>query len=77
MPLDEVEVKVNGKAKDSKNSKKAAKATEKEAEWETDGSEDEDDSEDDKPLGYVHPQAAIIAEQAALIRQRLEALGNA
>ncbi|CBQ69144.1 conserved hypothetical protein [Sporisorium reilianum SRZ2] len=33
-------------------------------------SEDEDDdSEDDKPLGYVHPQAAIIAEQAALIRQ--------
>lgn len=30
---------------------------------------DEDDSEDDKPLGYVHPQAAIIAEQAALIRQ--------
>ncbi|OSS43351.1 hypothetical protein B5807_11939 [Epicoccum nigrum] len=49
VPLDEVEVKVNGKAKDSKNSKKAAKATEKEAEWETDGSEDEDedDSEDD------------------------------
>lgn len=30
---------------------------------------DEDDSEDDRPLGYVHPQAAIIAEQAALIRQ--------
>jgi rRNA-processing protein EBP2 len=48
VPLDEVEVKVNGKAKDSKNSKKAAKATEKEAEWETDGSEDEDDSEDDE-----------------------------
>ncbi|SPO30946.1 uncharacterized protein UTRI_05430_B [Ustilago trichophora] len=36
-----------------------------------DGDDDseEDDSEDDKPLGYVHPQAAIIAEQAALIRQ--------
>ena len=48
VPLDEVEVKVNGKAKDSKNSKKAAKATEKEAEWETDGSEDEDDSEDEE-----------------------------
>jgi rRNA-processing protein EBP2 len=32
VPLDEVEVKVNGKAK----------------EWETDGSEDEDDSEDDE-----------------------------
>jgi hypothetical protein len=31
--------------------------------------DDDDDSEDDKPLGYVHPQAAIIAEQAALIRQ--------
>jgi rRNA-processing protein EBP2 len=48
VPLDEVEVKVNGKAKDSKNGKKAAKATEKEAEWETDGSEDEDDSEDEE-----------------------------
>src|SRR5690242_16884665 len=48
VPLDEVEVKVNGKAKDSKNAKKAAKATEKEAERETDGSEGEDDdSEDD------------------------------
>ncbi|KAJ4332713.1 rRNA-processing protein EBP2 [Ascochyta clinopodiicola] len=47
VPLDEVEVKVNGKAKASKNGKKAAKATEKEVEWETDGSEDEDDSEDD------------------------------
>lgn len=32
-------------------------------------SDEDDDSEDDKPLGYVHPQAAIIAEQAALIRQ--------
>ncbi|KAF2997118.1 rRNA-processing protein and EBNA1-binding protein ebp2 [Curvularia kusanoi] len=49
VPLDEVEVKVNGKAKESKNAKKAAKATEKEAEWETEGSEDEeDDSEDDE-----------------------------
>jgi rRNA-processing protein EBP2 len=47
VPLDEVEVKVNGKAKPSKNEKKAAKATEKEVEWETEGSEDEDDSEDD------------------------------
>ncbi|KAH6642077.1 eukaryotic rRNA processing protein EBP2-domain-containing protein [Boeremia exigua] len=50
VPLDEVEVKVNGKAKDSKNSKKATKATkavEKEAEWETEGSENEDDSDDD------------------------------
>lgn len=48
VPLDEVEVKVNGKAKESKNAKKAAKATQKEAEWETEGSEnDEDDSEDD------------------------------
>ncbi|KAN0064297.1 hypothetical protein ACQY0O_002488 [Thecaphora frezii] len=27
------------------------------------------DDEDDKPLGAAHPQAAIIAEQAALIRQ--------
>lgn len=49
VPLDEVEVKVNGKAKDSKNGKKAAKATEKEAEWETEGSED-DDSEDEDDL---------------------------
>ncbi|KAJ4323299.1 rRNA-processing protein EBP2 [Neodidymelliopsis sp. IMI 364377] len=48
VPLDEVEVKVNGKAKPSKNEKKAAKATEKEVEWETEGSEDEDDSEDDE-----------------------------
>ncbi|KAF1922839.1 Ebp2-domain-containing protein [Didymella exigua CBS 183.55] len=48
VPLDEVEVKVNGKAKESKNGKKAAKATEKEAEWETEGSEDDDsDDEDD------------------------------
>lgn len=47
VPLDEVEVKVNGKAKASKNSKKAAKATEKEAEWETDASEDEDNSDED------------------------------
>ncbi|PWN48910.1 hypothetical protein IE53DRAFT_172402 [Violaceomyces palustris] len=31
----------------------------------SEGSEDEDD----KPLGAAHPQAAIIAEQAALIRQ--------
>ncbi|SNX83917.1 uncharacterized protein MEPE_02625 [Melanopsichium pennsylvanicum] len=34
-----------------------------------DDDDDGDDSEDDKPLGYAHPQAAIIAEQAALIRQ--------
>jgi rRNA-processing protein EBP2 len=49
VPLDEVEVKVNGKAKASKNEKKAVKAsekTEKEAEWETDGSKDEDDEDD-------------------------------
>ncbi|KAF3039617.1 rRNA-processing protein and EBNA1-binding protein ebp2 [Didymella keratinophila] len=51
VPLDEVEVKVNGKAKDSKNGKKAAKATEQEAEWETEGSEDEeDDSEDEDDM---------------------------
>ncbi|KAF3042942.1 rRNA-processing protein and EBNA1-binding protein ebp2 [Didymella heteroderae] len=51
VPLDEVEVKVNGKAKESKNGKKAAKATEKEAEWETEGSEDEEgDSEDDDDM---------------------------
>ena len=51
VPLDEVEVKVNGKEKSSKNSKKAAKATEKEAEWETEGSEDEeDDSEDEDDM---------------------------
>ncbi|KAJ1025120.1 hypothetical protein NDA16_002626 [Ustilago loliicola] len=36
---------------------------------EDDNDSEDDDSEDDKPLGYVHPQAAIIAEQAALIRQ--------
>lgn len=47
VPLDEVEVKVNGKAKESKNAKKAAKATEKEAEWETDGSEEEDSEDED------------------------------
>lgn len=47
VPLDEVEVKVNGKAKESKNGKKAAKATEKEAEWETEGSEEESEDEDD------------------------------
>ncbi|TKY88649.1 hypothetical protein EX895_002280 [Sporisorium graminicola] len=34
-----------------------------------DDESEEEDSDDDKPLGYVHPQAAIIAEQAALIRQ--------
>lgn len=50
VPLDEVEVKANGKVKASKNSKKAAKATEKEAEWETDASEDEDNSEDDDDM---------------------------
>jgi hypothetical protein len=51
VPLDEVEVKVNGKAKESKNGKKAAKVTEKEAEWETEGSQDEeDDSEDEDDM---------------------------
>ncbi|EST09294.2 hypothetical protein PSEUBRA_000883 [Kalmanozyma brasiliensis GHG001] len=39
------------------------------ADQEDDGSEEEEDSDDDQPLGYVHPQAAIIAEQAELIRQ--------
>ena len=51
VPLDEVEVKVNGKEKPSKNANKAAKATEKEAEQQTDGSEDEeDDSEDEDDM---------------------------
>ncbi|KAH8702760.1 eukaryotic rRNA processing protein EBP2-domain-containing protein [Phaeosphaeriaceae sp. PMI808] len=46
VPLDEVEVKVNGKAKKSKKDKKSAPAVE-EPEWETDGSESEDGSDDD------------------------------
>lgn len=49
VPLDEVEVKVNGKSKKSKKDKKAA-PTVKEPEWETDGSEDEDDSDDDDDM---------------------------
>jgi rRNA-processing protein EBP2 len=51
VPLDEVEVKVNGKSKKPKKDKKSAPAVKpikaaKEAEWETDGSEDEDDDDD-------------------------------
>jgi rRNA-processing protein EBP2 len=48
VPLDELEVKVNGKEKPSKNAKKAAKATEKEAEQQTEGSEDEEDDSEDE-----------------------------
>lgn len=50
VPLDEVEVKVNGNAKKSKNGKKAKEATAAvvaEPDWETEGSEDEDGSDDD------------------------------
>lgn len=46
VPLDEVEVKVNGKAKKSKKNGKTAPAV-KDAEWETDGSEDEEASDED------------------------------
>jgi rRNA-processing protein EBP2 len=48
VPLDEVEVKVNGKSKKPKKDKKSAPVV-KEAEWETDGSEDDDDDDDDMP----------------------------
>lgn len=51
VPLDEVEAKLNGKAKKSDKSNKEAKSAPavKEPEWETDGSDDdeEDDSDDD------------------------------
>jgi rRNA-processing protein EBP2 len=49
VPLDEVEVKINGKTKDSTKPKKAAKSAPavKEPDWETEGSEDEDESDDD------------------------------
>jgi rRNA-processing protein EBP2 len=49
VPLDEVEVKVNGKAKSSKKVNKSAPAVQ-DPEWETDGSEDEDDSDDDDDM---------------------------
>ncbi|KAF1921354.1 eukaryotic rRNA processing protein EBP2-domain-containing protein [Ampelomyces quisqualis] len=49
VPLDEVEVKVNGKAKKQKKAGKPAPSV-KEPEWETDGSEDEDDSDDDDDM---------------------------
>jgi rRNA-processing protein EBP2 len=60
VPLDEVEVKVNGKAKSSKKVSKSAPAVQ-EPEWETDGSEDEDGSDDDE-----------MAERPALDLSRLE-----
>jgi rRNA-processing protein EBP2 len=47
VPLDEVEVKVNGKSKKPKKDKKSAPVV-KEAEWETDGSEDDDDEDDEE-----------------------------
>jgi rRNA-processing protein EBP2 len=52
VPLDEVEVKVNGYAKKSKNAKKAHETTvAADPEWETDGSDDDEgsDDEDDMP----------------------------
>ncbi|XP_014554004.1 hypothetical protein COCVIDRAFT_40031 [Bipolaris victoriae FI3] len=56
VPLDEVEVKVNGKAKKEKKDKKEGKSPKtapavKEVEWETEGSEDEsdDDEESERP----------------------------
>ncbi|KAL5115543.1 rRNA-processing protein EBP2 [Pleosporales sp. CAS-2024a] len=52
VPLDEVEVKINGRAKDSKKPKKASKTAPavKEPEWETEGSSDEDASDDDDDM---------------------------
>ncbi|CAO2655182.1 Nn.00g102460.m01.CDS01 [Neocucurbitaria sp. VM-36] len=47
VPLDEVEVKVNGKAKKSKKNGVIKPAPAVDPEWETDGSEDESGSEDD------------------------------
>ncbi|KAI8932112.1 hypothetical protein NX059_010997 [Plenodomus lindquistii] len=49
VPLDEVEVKLNGKSKKSKKSQKngAKPATAEEPEWETDGSDDDDDEDED------------------------------
>lgn len=51
VPLDEVEVKVNGKAKKDKKDKKEGKSPKvapaiKEVEWETEGSEDESDDDE-------------------------------
>lgn len=64
VPLDEVEVKVNGKTKDSKKAKKNKKPAPivEEAEWATDDSEDEDGSDDDDDM----------AERPALDLSRLE-----
>lgn len=64
VPLDEVEVKVNGKTKDSKKAKKNKKPAPvvEEAEWATDDSEDEDASDDDDDM----------AERPALDLSRLE-----
>ncbi|KAJ1595901.1 hypothetical protein NDA14_006304 [Ustilago hordei] len=56
---EEAEVNANGHTEDGGD----------DASDDDDDDDDDDDSEDDKPLGYVHPQAAIIAEQAAIIRQ--------
>ena len=51
VPLDEVEVKVNGHAKRSKNAKKAKEATvATDPEWETDGSDDDEGSDDDDDM---------------------------
>lgn len=64
VPLDEVEVKVNGKTKDSKKAKKDKKPAPlvEEAEWATDDSEEEDGSDDDDDM----------AERPALDLSRLE-----
>ena len=50
VPLDEVEVKVNGKTKKSKKNGVIKPAPAVDPEWETDGSEDEDGSEDDDDM---------------------------
>jgi rRNA-processing protein EBP2 len=79
VPLDEVEVKVNGYAKKSKNAKKAQETTvAADPEWETDGSDDDEgsDDEDDMParpaidLSHLEDSESDISSDEEEIREQ-------
>ncbi|KAH7067335.1 eukaryotic rRNA processing protein EBP2-domain-containing protein [Paraphoma chrysanthemicola] len=87
VPLDEVEVKVNGKTKKSKKDKKDKKAAPavKEPDWETEGSDDEDasDDDDDEPerplldLSHLEDSESDISSDEEELREEERADGDA
>jgi rRNA-processing protein EBP2 len=84
VPLDEVEVKINGKTKDSTKPKKAAKSAPavKEPEWETDGNEDESDDDEDAPerpaidLSHLEDSESDISSDEEEMREQERAEDN-